>query len=343
MKKGSLTIVGSDATVLAAARTGFERWAPGGPVQVAASLDEALAPGFATGPGVLVLLAPREGEAARAAAEKDALHLPAWAVVCRGAAPSTSEVEYVPATEWESGLLAVVFRLTWSRLLLQRDNAVFRGDLQSIGTRVVHDLRSPLGGILASTEALGEYLATTAPAEVARTKGILESEEDLLEIVKKLSHLSHDFSGPVVLAKFNMGAAVGAVLERLEPAILSQKDSVAQPPSWPEVLADQRKVERIWHHLVHNALVHGGGGRCLEFSWEHTAGEFRFFLQDDGAGVPAEKAPLLFWPFHRLHDPGAARGLGLPIVERLVRLHGGRTGYEPRLGGGSTFYFTLPE
>jgi len=52
---------------------------------------------------------------------------------------------------------------------------------------------------------------------------------------------------------------------------------------------------------------------------------------------------LLFWPFHRLHDPGAARGLGLPIVERLVRLHGGRTGYEARSGGGSTFYFTLPE
>jgi signal transduction histidine kinase len=208
---------------------------------------------------------------------------------------------------------------------------------------VVHDLRSPLGGILASTEALGEYLATTAPGEVARTKGILDSEEDLLEVLKNLSHLSHDFSGPVTLAQFDMGAAVGAVLERLEPAILGQGDAVVQPASWPEVQGDQRKVERIWHHLVHNAVVHGGAGRRLEFSWEHTAGEFRFFLQDDGAGVPAEKAPLLFWPFHRLHDPGAARGLGLPIVERLVRLHGGRTGYEARSGGGSTFYFTLPE
>lgn len=343
MKKSSLTIVGSDAGALAAARAGFERCAPGGSVQVAASLDEALAPGFAPTPGVLVLLAPREGEAARAAAEKDALHLPVWAVVCRATAAPTPEVESVPAAEWEGGHLAVVFRLTWSRLLLQRDNTVFRGDLQSIGTRVVHDLRSPLGGILASTEALGEYLATTAPAEVARTKGILDSEEDLLEIVKKLSHLSHDFSGPVALAEFNMGVAVAAALERLEAAILERKNTVVQPASWPEVLGDQRKVERVWHHLVHNAVVHGGAGRRLEFSWEHTAGEFRFFLQDDGAGVPAEKASLLFWPFHRLHDPGAARGLGLPIVERLVRLHGGRTGYEPRVDGGSTFYFTLPE
>lgn len=343
MKKSSLTIVGSDSGALAAALAGFERCAPGGRVRVAASLEEALAPGFAPTPGVLALLSPREGEAARAAAVTDDLHLPVWAVVCRAAAGATAEVESVPAEEWASGLLAVVFRLTWSRLLLQRDNAVFRGDLQSIGTRVVHDLRSPLGGILASTEALGEYLATTAPAEVARTKGILESEEDLLEIVKKLSHLSHDFSGPVTLTRFDMGAAVGTVLERLEPALLRQKDTVVQPASWPEVLGDQRKVERIWHHLVHNAVVHGGAGRRLEFSWEHTAGEYRFFLQDDGAGVPAEKASLLFWPFHRLHDPGAARGLGLPIVERLVRLHGGRTGYEARTGGGSTFYFTLPE
>jgi signal transduction histidine kinase len=343
MKICSLTIVGSDEGAAAAARAGFEQWVPGGEVKMARSLEEAMASGFSPAPGLLALLSPAEGEAVRAAATKDSLHLPAWAVVGRGAAASTAEVEFVPAPDWAPGLLAAVFRLTWSRLLLKRDNTLFRGDLQSIGTRVVHDLRSPLGGILASTEALGEYLAATAPGEVARTQRILDSEEDLLEIVKKLSHLSHDFAGPLATARFEMGAAVGAVLERLEPAILGKNDTVILPASWPEVMGDPRKIERVWHHLIHNAVGHAGTGRRLEISWEHMTGEFRFFLRDDGAGVPAEKVPLLFWPFHRLHDPGAARGLGLPIVERLVRLHSGRTGYEPREGGGSTFYFTLPE
>jgi signal transduction histidine kinase len=294
-------------------------------------------------PAILAVLSCDHGDVSRAAGMKDALHLPAWAVVCRGAAPASRNVESVGAEDWLPNVLAVAFRLSWSRLLLQRENAGFRGDLQSIGTRIVHDLRSPLGGILASTEALGEFLAARAPGEVDRTRQILASEEDLMEMVRKLSHLSHDFSSPVELDRFNMGNAVGSVLERLEREILGKGDSVIQPASWPEVSGDQRKLERVWYHLIHNAVVHAGPNRSLEFSWEHAGGEFKFFLQDDGVGVPPEIKPLLFWPFHRLCDPSAARGLGLPIVERLVRLHGGQTAFEPRVGGGSSFSFSLPE
>ena len=43
-----------------------------------------------------------------------------------------------------------------------------------------------------------------------------------------------------------------------------------------------------------------------------------------------------------LHEPDAAHGLGLSIVQRLMELQGGHCGYEPRLEGGSRFYFTLP-
>jgi signal transduction histidine kinase len=343
MKTISLVIVGSDDRAVAAARAGFERAAPAARVKTALTLEEALAVGFAPAPGVLAIITGSEGDASRAAAVRDALHLPAWAVVLRGTDPASADVEVVAAEDWVPNVLAAVFRLSWSRLLLQRENVGFRGDLQSIGTRIVHDLRSPLGGILASTEALGEYLASTAPGEEARTQRILASEDDLLEIVRKLSHLSHDFSGPMALARFNMGAAIGSVLERLEPEILGKGDTVISPEFWPEVMGDQRKLERVWYHLVHNAVVHAGQNLRLEFSWEHTGAEFRFWLRDDGVGVSPEKASLLFWPFHRLHDPGAARGLGLPIVERLVRLHGGRTGFEPREGGGASFYFTVPE
>jgi signal transduction histidine kinase len=70
--------------------------------------------------------------------------------------------------------------------------------------------------------------------------------------------------------------------------------------------------------------------------------EYRFWVRDDGPGIAEEKRPLLFQPFHRLHQRSSAHGLGLSIAQRLVDLQGGRCGYDPAPGGGSTFYFTLP-
>jgi signal transduction histidine kinase len=342
MKKRLLVILGGDVQAVAIAKEAMERFSPGAEVLQAATLDSALRLETLGNPGIFVALEGSILAAARVSAIRDPQHLPQWAVVARDEIPEGPEIAVVGEGDWKVDVLSHVFRLSWSRLLLQRENERFRGDLQSIGTRIVHDMRSPLGGILASTEALGEFLAEIAPAEVGRTQRILESEEDLLEIVRKLGVLAHDFAGPLVLGEFNMGLAVNSALERLEPEIIRARDTVTQTEVWPEVKGDQRKLERIWFHLLQNAVVHAGSARLIELGWEHRDGELRFSVGDNGAGVPAEKQTLLFWPFHRLHDPSAARGLGLPIAERLVRMHGGSTGYAPRANGGAVFYFTIP-
>jgi len=67
-----------------------------------------------------------------------------------------------------------------------------------------------------------------------------------------------------------------------------------------------------------------------------------FRVRDNGAGVPAGRRSQLFVPFNLLHELNAPRGLGLPIVNRLVELMGGRCFYEAPVGGGACFFFTLP-
>jgi K+-sensing histidine kinase KdpD len=68
--------------------------------------------------------------------------------------------------------------------------------------------------------------------------------------------------------------------------------------------------------------------------------ELRFWVGSKGP-VPRQQQANLLRPFHLLHQQTSA-GLGLSLVERMVSLQGGRTGYEPGPDDQSLFYFTLP-
>ena len=139
-----------------------------------------------------------------------------------------------------------------------------------------------------------------------------------------------------------MGEPVWAVLQRQERQILRKNAVVTQPGSWPEVTAVSSWLEVVWGDLLGNAMQHGAALPRIELAWSRSDREFRFWVSDNGGGVPPEKIASLFQPFHRLHFSNARKGLGLSIVQRLVELQGGSCGYEPSSEGGSRFFFTLP-
>jgi signal transduction histidine kinase len=118
--------------------------------------------------------------------------------------------------------------------------------------------------------------------------------------------------------------------------------SISRPSSWPEVIGDPAKAETVWHLLLENALRHAGKQPKIELGWEPADNGYKFWVRDNGTGVPPEKQRLLFQPFHRLHETTAGRGFGLSIAGRLVHLQGGQSGYEPGGSGGACFFFTLP-
>jgi signal transduction histidine kinase len=222
---------------------------------------------------------------------------------------------------------------------LSRENVRLRGDLLTVARRINHDLRTPLGGIVAASEMLKEILAENKPSRAPLLAPILDSTEDIKKLIERVSFILKASASPVSKEPLKMDEVVFRVLQRLESKILKKNAVVSEPASWPEVDGVFTWLEVVWLNLLANAVQFGKDR--IELGWQKEKNELRFWICDNGAGVPMERRDKLFQPFHTLHEPDSAHGLGLSIVQRLMELQGGRCGYEPRSEGASRFYFTL--
>lgn len=222
---------------------------------------------------------------------------------------------------------------------LLQENARLRGDLLTVAYRIAHDLRTPLGSINVTAELIKELGANDAkiPAD-----SIFNATEEITRMLERVSFVLKASARPVDMEKVDMGRVVFEVREKLERASLKKNAVISGPESWPEVSGVTGWLRVIWWNLLANSLHHGPDGVKIQMGWKREGDALRFWIEDNGSGIPADKVGKLFQSFHTLHEPESKRGLGLAIVRRLVELQNGRWGYEPVESGGSLFYFTLP-
>jgi signal transduction histidine kinase len=101
-------------------------------------------------------------------------------------------------------------------------------------------------------------------------------------------------------------------------------------------------LRRLVRNLLENARVHAGGATAVRISADPATA--RIVVEDAGEGVPYIDRARIFEPFHRASTAtqSSGAGLGLAIVRKIARAHGGSVSYEPRDGGGSRFTVELP-
>ena len=109
-----------------------------------------------------------------------------------------------------------------------------------------------------------------------------------------------------------------------------------------QVSADADLLERVVDNLIRNAARHTPQGTNI---WVRTDRPGTIVVEDDGPGIPEDARSEVFEPFRRgplgwgHHTHGT--GIGLSIVERVVRLHGGEVTLDTRPGGGARFTIRL--
>ena len=218
-------------------------------------------------------------------------------------------------------------------------------ELESFTYSVSHDLRTPLRAIDGFSRMLREDYADELDAEGERLVNVIyESAQRMSHLIDDLLALSRLGRKEMRRGTVDMQAVAEEAAEELtrtypdhEPAL--EVDNV------PPADGDRSMIQQVFSNLISNALkfTQDEDDPRIEIGAYEEEGTPVYYVQDNGAGFDMTYADKLFGVFQRLHDDEEfeGTGVGLAIVERVIRRHDGRIWAEGRVGEGATFYFTL--
>ncbi len=221
-------------------------------------------------------------------------------------------------------------------------------ELDAFAHTVAHDLKTPVSSIVGYGDVLRRnYPALSDEVQDQFLQIIARNAQKMASIIDDLLLLaSVRGAEEIELHPLEMGRIVAEARGRLLHLIEEYQGEIRLPDSWPVALGYGPWIEAVWTNYISNALKYGGRPPRVELGAAIQDDDWvRFWVRDDGAGLSPEQQARLFTPFERLHQtrtPG--HGLGLSIVQRIVKRFGGQVGVESAgvPGEGSTFFFTLP-
>jgi PAS domain S-box-containing protein len=214
-----------------------------------------------------------------------------------------------------------------------------------------HEFRTPLTLMLGPLQDLLSHEdGAVVPAPRADLEMMQRNGARLLKLVNTLLDFSRIEAGKIdaVFEPVDLAAYTAELASTFRSAMArANLDFIVDcPPQPDEIYVDRDMWEKIVLNLVSNAFKYTLAGQVIVSLRTSSDGDHvELSVGDTGVGIPQDQLPLLFDRFHRI--PGQdgrsqeGTGIGLALVQELVRLHGGVIGVESGPGG-STFRVSLP-
>lgn len=233
---------------------------------------------------------------------------------------------------------------------IERSNqelAALNKEIEAFSYSVSHDLRAPLrsmdGFSLALLEDYGDALDDQARDYLHRIRAASQRMGRLIDELLGLSRVTRTELAVRQVDLSAMAREIAASLAQQQPdrAVRWQIDD----DMW--VQADKSLAQIALQNLLENAWKFTGKTEepLIRVGRARHDVESACFVADNGVGFDMKYADRLFGAFQRLHHETdfAGTGIGLAIVQRIVRRHEGRIWAESQPGRGATFYFTFRE
>ena len=245
-----------------------------------------------------------------------------------------------------SGAAATGVILVWVFVKREASLSQLQSDFVS---KVSHELRTPLTSI----RLFSETLALGRGDEESRRKcmdGLMRETTRLQELIDRLLDWGRMESGgrqyqmretDVYAIIDEAVAAFDSMREQSQPELI-----VSLAKDLPPIIADRAALSDAVLNLLTNALKYGGSPCRIELTVKPDRRFLRLSVSDNGLGIEAREQKRIFEKFYRIDDRLSSRsdgaGLGLAIVNHVVKAHRGKVEVESEPNQGSRFTIVLP-
>jgi signal transduction histidine kinase len=233
---------------------------------------------------------------------------------------------------------------------IERSNqelAALNEELKAFSYSVSHDLRAPLramdGFSLALLEDYGDKLDDEGKDTLNRIRAASQRMGYLIDDILRLSQVTR---ADLNLAQIDLSAIAREIADALD------RNSAGRTVQWEieaclSIRADPALLRIAMQNLLQNAWKFTGrtDKPVIRVGALQRNGKTVYFVADNGVGFDMAHAANLFGAFQRLHhvDDFPGTGIGLAIVQRIIRRHDGTIRAEAKEGEGATFFFTVKE
>lgn len=261
---------------------------------------------------------------------------------------------------WAWWLFAPLMRSVEKTKLLEIEKEIERAKVESLQeslkakseffSRVSHELRSPLQGVVSALDVIEERFAKDA-VEAELLSRIRRGATALNTQLRDLLTLARGDVGKMEInpMPFEVGELAVSVVREVRPeATAKGLEMRVEAPAEPIfVVADSARIDQVLTNLLTNAARHTKRGAvCLRLHpYDAAQGCLRFEVSDTGPGIDKDRIPALFEPYTRFGEMtrnGEGAGLGLAIVRSVLHFLGGKVSVSSEPGTGTTFTVTIP-
>jgi two-component system sensor histidine kinase VicK len=149
-------------------------------------------------------------------------------------------------------------------------------------------------------------------------------------------------------ARVDLAASLRQVMETYQRSehLVAKQFSFSSTPDVVYVEIDNNKFLQVVNNLLSNAIKFTREGGHISLTLQQEQHHVLITVTDDGIGIPEKLQPVLFERFTKARRPGLrgekTTGLGMSIIQALVRLHNGTITFESQENKGTSFYIRLP-
>ena len=251
-----------------------------------------------------------------------------------------------PDETGEPNILVILRDVTAER---EQEASALEGERQSavkqLAAGVAHEIGNPLNALNIHLQLLSRELRNVEDAEMR------DSFTELVDVAKnevtRLDGIIRQFLSALRPSKPNLKpcdvvSLVGEALNVMRVDIENRRIvvSVSARGRTPPALVDPDQMKQVFFNLVKNAMEAMPDGGRLEIGISADDAFLKLDFRDSGIGIPEDQLGRIFEPYHTTKAKG--NGLGLMIVQRIVRDHGGHIEVSSKEGEGTCFRILLP-